>query len=211
MGTHAAIYILDEHNIPLVSIYHHYDGYPEGVGQSLYDLLKNRGKCNRHLGEIDRKDHWKYQSNGIDDLAALAVWYLKDDNRNYNVYLSQPPRLPEGEINRKKMLEILEKHADEHGGCEYLYAIDLKRNKENEPEYRIRLEHREYLDQGESGKWRTEYRKIFEGNPEELAAKFNLKEDNILASKDALEADKLRKRAQDAAEDIEFASNSPGA
>ncbi len=87
MGTHADIYFLDQDGKPLVRIFSHYDGYPAARGQDLYDLLSGRWEYD--CCPIDRDDLWKYFSNGMGDLAALAVWHLKRRDLSYNICLER--------------------------------------------------------------------------------------------------------------------------
>lgn len=80
MGTRSLTYIYDtdskvKDSKPFTCIYIHYDGYLEGVGFELANLLTNEYKDN----------------NGMPCLAGLLVCGLKE-NKPYNVYI-YPPNL----------------------------------------------------------------------------------------------------------------------
>lgn len=77
MGTRSLTYIYDDNSSTetslLTCIYIQYDGYIEGVGHELADLLVN-----------------KYQNNnGMGCLAALLICGLKE-NKPFNVYIYPP-------------------------------------------------------------------------------------------------------------------------
>ena len=79
MGTRSLTYIYDVESKakdkPFTCIYIHYDGYLEGVGHELADLLTNKYKDN----------------NGMHCLAGLLICGLKE-NKPCNVYI-YPPEL----------------------------------------------------------------------------------------------------------------------
>ena len=79
MGTRSLTFIYDNYGLkdgeakPITCIYVQYDGYLEGVGTELADLLVN-----------------KYQkNNGMGCLAGLIICGLKN-NEPYNVYIHAP-------------------------------------------------------------------------------------------------------------------------
>jgi len=79
MGTRALVSIEDEANNEIVVIYRQYDGYVEGLGEELWNFLKDMKVVNGLPG-LDEKT-----ANGMGCLAAQLVDHLKD--RPGNVYL----------------------------------------------------------------------------------------------------------------------------
>lgn len=219
MGTHAGIYVLDDDNQCILSVYRHYDGYPEGNGQDLYNILANRGKFN--VNDVDRENHWKYNSNQIDDLAALILWHLKDDNRWGNIYLNAPPVIPE-DATERDIQKIVADHSAIYGGSEYAYILKQRNNpnaKENgkpNNEFEITIMQSGYKppsseeETGENSERRERFRMgvLFKGTPEEMARTFNLKDDNVIASEKNYEADKQAK-ADRIAKEKESEDDSP--
>ena len=74
----------------MVSIYNHYDGYPEGLGVTLASYLEDK-KITNGLG----KDRWSC-FNGLGCMAASIIAELKDEAGN--VYIEDPVR-PHGWID----------------------------------------------------------------------------------------------------------------
>ena len=62
----------------IVDIYHHWDGYPEGLGVTLAYYLEEK-KITNGLGS---RDDWDYYFNGLGCLAASLVAELKDGPGN---------------------------------------------------------------------------------------------------------------------------------
>ncbi len=62
----------------IVDIYHHWDGYPEGLGVTLASYLDNMKITNG----ISSKDNPDYVFAGLGCLAASIVAYLKDGPGN---------------------------------------------------------------------------------------------------------------------------------
>jgi len=91
MGTKCLTYVFDEECKPIVCVLRRFDGYPEGHGEDLKLILSGipivdglpLGKKNRLL------------FNGMEELAALLVYRLKDQNPRGNVYLVPPVWPPE--------------------------------------------------------------------------------------------------------------------
>ena len=75
----------------IVDIYHHYDGYPEGLGVTLASYLHDK-KITNGLGSRDDYDYF----NGLGCLAASLVAELKDGQGN--IYIEDPER-PHGWID----------------------------------------------------------------------------------------------------------------
>ena len=91
MGTRATIHIAKREEgvsfseIPekkLVSIYHHYDGYPEGLGVTIASYLDNKTIVNGLGGDRDTV------FNGLGCLAASLIAELKEEAGN--VYIDNP-------------------------------------------------------------------------------------------------------------------------
>ena len=90
-------------NKTIVDIYHHYDGYPEGLGVKLASYLDDK-KITNGLGSRDDYDYFNglgsrddYSAfNGRGCLAASLVEHLKDGPGN--VYIEDPER-PHGWID----------------------------------------------------------------------------------------------------------------
>ena len=80
-------------NKTIVDIYHHYDGYPEGLGMKLASYLDDK-KVTNGLGSIDDYDYF----NGLGCMAASIVEYLKDGPGN--VYIEDKDR-PHGWLDYK--------------------------------------------------------------------------------------------------------------
>ena len=79
-------------NKTIVDIYHHYDGYPEGLGVKLASYLDNFVITNGLGRDND------YVFNGLGCLAASLVAELKDGPGN--VYIEDPER-PHGWLDYK--------------------------------------------------------------------------------------------------------------
>ena len=77
----------------IVDIYHHYDGYPEGLGVKLASYLDDKTITNG-LGSRDDYDYF----NGLGCLAASLVAELKDGPGN--VYIEDKDR-PHGWLDYK--------------------------------------------------------------------------------------------------------------
>jgi len=98
MATRASIKISDSDGNFIANIYHHYDGYPEGLGQKLIDICDS-GFIVNGLNAGNGK-----QFNGFNDLACSIVFELKEHSGNGRVYLNTE---------------------DDYGNCgeDYLYEI----------------------------------------------------------------------------------------
>ena len=68
----------EEPNQTIVDIYHHWDGYPEGLGVTLASYLDGK----RVVNGIGSKDSEDLIFNGMGCLAASLVAYLKDGPGN---------------------------------------------------------------------------------------------------------------------------------
>lgn len=168
MGTRSMTYVIDDYDnkTPIISLYRQFDGYPAGMGQDLYNFLANRQVVNG-FGEKS-----VLTSNGIDDLAAQLVCYLKNDKyaTTGNVYLFPTRKLP---IKKQTFEEYRDKHLitrAKDAGCEYVYII---RYNENNLEIQV---HNLYADDVND--------EVFIGTPQEVAEKFDLRTDKVLTSQD---------------------------
>ena len=81
-------------NKTIVDIYHHYDGYPEGLGVKLASYLEDK-KVSNGLGPADIA---LTIFNGMGCLAASLIEHLKDGPGN--VYIEDPER-PHGWLDYK--------------------------------------------------------------------------------------------------------------
>ena len=73
MSTRCLTILKNEDNRDIAVVYRHSDGYPEGHGEELVEFLRGRPIVNG----IGVKDAEKQSFNGMDDLAATVVAYLK--------------------------------------------------------------------------------------------------------------------------------------
>ena len=82
MATRASIKISDSNGNFVANIYHHYDGYPEGLGAKLVEICDS-GKIVNGLSAGPNK-----LFNGFHDLACSIVFELKEHSGNGRVYLN---------------------------------------------------------------------------------------------------------------------------
>lgn len=82
MSTRAIIHI-QEQGKPLVSIYHHWDGYPTGLGSKLYNLIRPITVVNGYSPDADEEG----TANGTGCLAAKLIRRLKFDFPVGGVYI----------------------------------------------------------------------------------------------------------------------------
>tara|TARA_R110002012_G_scaffold251321_1_gene429261 strand:+ start:253 stop:675 length:423 start_codon:yes stop_codon:yes gene_type:complete len=80
----------------IVDIYHHYDGYPEGLGVQLASYLDGK-RITNGLGGREDQNYYDY-FNGLGCLAASLVAELKDGPGN--VYIEDKDR-PHGWLDYK--------------------------------------------------------------------------------------------------------------
>ena len=100
MATRASIKISDCDGNFIANIYHHYDGYPEGLGQKLIDIC-NSGFIVNGLNAGNGK-----QFNGFNDLACSIVFELKEHSGNGRVYLNNESDY--GQCGEDYLYEIVE-------------------------------------------------------------------------------------------------------
>ena len=90
MATRATVFIFDvQYHRKIVQIYHHYDGYPEGLGEELKQYLENINTETQGLGEL-HKDF-----NGCGCFTASLIAHLKECPGN--VYV-EPTDVEHGDI-----------------------------------------------------------------------------------------------------------------
>lgn len=90
MGTSCLTYVFKERR-PIVCIYRHCDGSPEVHGEDLKLILSGVPIVNGLLvGDENR-----LMFNDMEELAALLVYRLKDQNLRGNIYLVPPSWPPE--------------------------------------------------------------------------------------------------------------------
>lgn len=82
MGTRALIHIKDESKT-IATIYRHYDGYPEGLGMELKDILSGSTVPEGYLRNYQKKEDFY---NGMGCLAAYIISSLKKEWGNVYIY-----------------------------------------------------------------------------------------------------------------------------
>ena len=100
MATRASIKISDCDGNFIANIYHHYDGYPEGLGQKLIDIC-NSGTLVNGLSAGQGKAF-----NGFTDLACSIVFELKEHSGDGRVYLNTEDDY--GKCGKDYLYEIVE-------------------------------------------------------------------------------------------------------
>lgn len=83
MSTRAIIHVQDEEKRTFVSIYRHCDGYPEGLGKELRDIIRGTNVVNGY--GLD--DALPKTFNGMGCFAAFLIGKLKDQIGNVYVVL----------------------------------------------------------------------------------------------------------------------------
>ena len=106
MATRASIKISDCDGNFIANIYHHYDGYPEGLGAKLVEIC-NSGKIVNGL--TARPGFSGNQFNGFNDLACSIVFELKEHSGNGRVYLNTEDDY--GKCGEDYLYEIIENPA----------------------------------------------------------------------------------------------------
>jgi hypothetical protein len=84
MGTRSITRFFDENGKGIANMYRQMDGYPSGHGKELAAFLNGGQLVNgiRHNSPVK-------QFNGMDCLAAMAVWHFKDGETG-GIYLQAP-------------------------------------------------------------------------------------------------------------------------
>ena len=90
MGTRSLTKVYNDESKPICTIYRHMDGYPSRHGQVLADWLAQKTIVNGIGSTWPGKDEGKQQANGMEDLAAQLVCYLKTDSEIGGIYLYPP-------------------------------------------------------------------------------------------------------------------------
>ena len=118
MATRASVKFSDKNGNFIANIYHHYDGYPEYLGQKLVDLttapivngltMKPDG-TRPGLGEV---------FNGIGCLVASVVAKLKTEPGNVYMY----PESDYGECGEDYLYEVVE---NSEGNGVHVYVVNM--------------------------------------------------------------------------------------
>ena len=103
MATRASIKISDSDGNFIANIYHHYDGYPEGLGAKLIEICDS-GKIVNGLRAGQGK-----QFNGFNDLVCSIVFELKEHSGDGRVYLNTEDDY--GKCGEDYLYEIVENPA----------------------------------------------------------------------------------------------------
>ena len=111
MGTPALLKVKDEVGQTIVCIYVQCDGYPEDFGKDVVDWLSGRRVVNGIGQETDLR------SNGMGELAAHLVAFLKQQSPNGHYYLA-PSKGWGGEFNYELFPDESERLYT--GSCEQL-------------------------------------------------------------------------------------------
>ncbi len=91
MGTRCLTYVFDEEHRPIVCVFRRFDGHPEGHGEDLKSILMGIPI----VDGLPLREKNRLMFNGMGELAALLVYWLKDQNLHGNVYLVPPVCPPE--------------------------------------------------------------------------------------------------------------------
>jgi len=91
MGTRCLTYVLDEECKPIVCVYRQLDGCPSVHGEDLKSILLRIPI----VGGLPIRNKNRLMFNGMEELAALLVWGLKDRYSHGNIYLVPPIWPPE--------------------------------------------------------------------------------------------------------------------
>lgn len=117
MSTRSLTFVLDPDGTPITCIYRHMDGYLEGHGTELCNLVAQVNLVNGLPFEVyQAKDPQWGTVNGADELAALLVWALKDRYPCGNVYL-EPPAWPPDDWGQEYEYYIVAPELGKPGLC----------------------------------------------------------------------------------------------
>ena len=100
MATRASIKISNSDGSFVANIYHHYDGYPEGLGARLIVICDGSIVNGLSSGQQGKT------FNGFDDLACSVVFELKGETGNGRVYLHAEDDF--GQCGEDYLYEIIE-------------------------------------------------------------------------------------------------------
>jgi len=92
MATRAIVRVYNEDNRPLCTIYKHWDGYPEGLGETLREFLSGRKVVNGipGWGATVRSVAEAPIANTMAGLAAQLICFLKSESPVGDVYVYPP-------------------------------------------------------------------------------------------------------------------------
>ena len=106
MATRASIKFKDSDGRFIANVYHHYDGYPSGLGVKLLELTEGKIVNGLSINPIERT------FNGFGCLVASVIEGLKD--RPGNVYLYSESEY--GGVGEEYLYEVVESE----NGCQVL-------------------------------------------------------------------------------------------
>lgn len=130
MGTRSTTYILDENSHVLVCLYAQYNGYIEGVGKNIADILSCKVSMPDDFKSTDLTPNGTeidvLANNGMDCLAASLVKFMKE--KPLGVYLYPMPRVVglSFYVERAEVVSGLAEHA-RNNGSDYMYIIYLSK------------------------------------------------------------------------------------
>ena len=112
MATRASIQFTNKEGQTLVTIYKHYDGYPQGLGKDILNIISNKPITNGIPGGSKLGESF----NGFGCLVASFISLMKDDVGN--IYIE--PQSNFGEMN-EDYLYIVQEQSD---GCSVKVYVD---------------------------------------------------------------------------------------
>ena len=118
MSTRASIKFKDSDGRFIANVYHHYDGYPSGLGVKLLELTEGKIVNGLSINPTERV------FNGFGCLAASVIEGLKDGPGN--VYLYSEGEY--GEVGEEYLYEVIELE----NGCN-VFVKSIHGNDEFEP------------------------------------------------------------------------------
>ena len=113
MGTRSLTYLLDEKDSTLALIYRQMDGYPDGMGRALYEILNGRHLVNGFSS--DDLEAARQPCNGPGCMAATVIAGLKKEIGS--IYLESP-------LSIKEIAKTTE-----DAGADYIYVIRPGKDK----------------------------------------------------------------------------------
>ena len=96
MGTRSLTKFLDENGKSFTCLYRQFDGYPEGHGIELANIISKMSLVNG-LPMNQPLEQQRLQANGIHELAAHVIATLKGSQLGGNFYLYHPDTVDAGE------------------------------------------------------------------------------------------------------------------
>lgn len=78
MGTRSLTVVKNQENKEIAVIYNQFDGYPDGVGKDIWELLQDAKLVNGFQGTGK-------EVNGMEDCLALLIWNFKNKKEYFPV------------------------------------------------------------------------------------------------------------------------------